>query len=619
MFAAGVETAEGRRGNRAAQQSDDAPTRSRLIRSGGDEMDDMTRTIVHDAPVPAQHGDRVWGSDAIASVLRALELPYIALNPGASYRGLHDSIVNYLGNRAPQMILCLHDEHAVSLAQGYCKASDRMMAAALHSNVGLMHAAMPIFDAWCDRTPVLIIGATGPWDAAQRRPWIDWIHTCSDQGGLVRNYTKWDNQPGSVGAAVEALLRGAQIAQTAPRGPVYINLDVSLQEQRLEHLAPLPELARYAAPQPVHPAPELVDSAAELLSGAKRPVMLAGRCSRRMDAWAARIALAEKLEMPVLTQIKLAAAFPTDHRLHAAPPANRPSGEAKKLLAEADVVLALDWLDLAGTFRHVYGGGNVAARVIHVSCDAHVHRGWSMDYQALPPVDLYLMCEPDAAVPLLFERVRARPQGTFVRPHTGVPAAEGEVLTLAGVAEALEAGTRGVERCFTRLPLGWHGGYTHFRHPLDYIGADGGAGVGAGPGIAVGAALALKGSGRIPIALCGDGDFLMGNTAVWTAVHYGIPCMFIVCNNRSFFNDERHQAHVAEARARPRENAWIGQRIAEPAIDIAAIGRAQGATGLGPVERRADMHAAVKEAVDVVRSGGVCVIDARVLPGYDAD
>jgi thiamine pyrophosphate-dependent acetolactate synthase large subunit-like protein len=581
-------------------------------------MNDTANSIVHDAPVPAQPSDAVWGSDVVASVLRALELPYIALNPGASYRGLHDSLVNYLGNRAPQMILCLHDEHAVSIAQGYWKASDRMIAAALHSNVGLMHATMPIFDAWCDRTPILILGATGPWDASKRRPWIDWIHTCSDQGGIVRNYTKWDNQPGSITAAVEALLRAAQLAQTAPRGPVYINLDVALQEQKLDAMPLLPDLARYAAPQPPHPAPELVEAAAELLSNAKRPVMLAGRCSRALGAWNARIALAEKLDIPVLTQIKLAAAFPTDHRLHAAPPGNRLGADAKKLVAEADVILALDWLDLAGTFRQAYGAANVAASVINVSCDAHLHRGWSMDYQALAPADVYLMCEPDAAVPRLLERVRARPQ-TYVRPEAKIPPAKGEALTLAGVGEALEAGTRGLERSITRLPLGWHGGYAHFRHPLDYIGFDGGGGVGAGPGITVGAALALKGTGRIPVGLCGDGDFLMGNTAVWTAVHYGIPCLFIVCNNRSYFNDERHQAHVAEARGRPRENAWIGQRISDPDIDIAAIGRAQGATGIGPVERRADMHAAVREAVEVVRSGGVCVIDARVAPGYDAD
>ena len=580
-------------------------------------MNDTTTTIIHDAPTRAEHGDVVWGSDAIAAVLRKLDIPYIALNPGASYRGLHDSIVNYLGNRTPQMILCLHDEHAVSIAQGYCKASDRMMAAALHSNVGLMHATMPIFNSWCDRTPVLIIGATGSWDAAKRRPWIEWIHTCSDQGQLIRNYTKWDNQPGSVEATTEALLRAAQIAQTAPRGPVYVNLDVAIQEEKLESLPPLPEVERYAVPQGTQPAAELVAQAARILSTAKNPVMLAGRCSRSIDGWNSRVALAEKLEIPVLTHIKLAAAFPTDHRLHAAPPGNRLSGEAKKLMAAADVILSLDWLDLGGALKQAFGSGRIGAKIIQVSCDAHSHRGWSMDYHVLPPVDVYLMCDPDAAVPLLLEAVQPRTGSSRTPPKASTRT--DETLTLAGVAAALERATQGVERCIARLPLGWHGGYAHFRHPLDYIGFDGGGGVGAGPGITVGAALALKGSGRVAIGLCGDGDFLMGNTAVWTAAHYGIPCLMIVCNNRSYYNDELHQERVAVARGRPAENRWIGQRISEPDIDIAAMARAQGAVAIGPVSSLADMHEAMRHAVETVRAGKVCVIDARVLPGYDGE
>ena len=581
--------------------------------------EDLAGIIVHDAPVPGRLGEQFWGSDAIAAMLRELDIPYIALNPGASYRGLHDSIVNYLGNSAPQMLLCLHDEHAVHIAQGYWKASDRMMAAALHSNVGLMHAAMPIFDAWCDRAPVLILGATGPWDAAKRRPWIDWIHTCSDQGALVRNYTKWDNQPGSVAAALEATVRAAQIAQTAPRGPVYVNLDATIQEQKLGPMPPLPDVMRHAVPQAVRPAPELVAAAAQLLSSAKNPVMLAGRCSRSVEAWKARVALAEKLNMRVLTHIKLAAAFPTDHRLHAAPPGNRLAPEAKNLLAGADVILSLDWLDLAGALKQAYGTKPVTAKIIQVSCDAHVHRGWSMDYQALPPVDVYMMCESDAAVPLLAETAQARVADAPPPAAATLPAAPADAVTLHGVADVLNAATRGIDICCTRLPLGWHGAYTHFRHPLDFIGFDGGGGVGAGPGITIGAALALKGSGRLAIGLLGDGDFLMGNTAIWTAAHYRIPCLMIVCNNCSYFNDELHQERVAVARGRPAENRWIGQRIGDPDIDLAAIARAQGAVAIGPVTRMTDLRAAIGKGVETVRAGGVCVIDARVLPGYDAE
>jgi thiamine pyrophosphate-dependent acetolactate synthase large subunit-like protein len=580
--------------------------------------DAMQGAIVHDTPVPARESLEFWGSDPIAAVLRQTGIPYIALVPGSSYRGLHDSIVNYLGNRSPQMVLTVHEETAVAIAHGYAKASDRMMAVGLHANIGLMRAAMAVYNAWCDRAPVMIFGATGPWDAARRRPWIDWIHTSTDQGALVRNFTKWDNQPGSPAAAMEAVARAWQIAQTAPRGPVYLNLDVTMQETKIGPMPTLPDMARHAVPQPVQPAPELVAAAARLLSGAKNPVLLAGRVSRGIDAWKARVALAEKLNVPVLTNIKLAAAFPTDHRLHAAPPGAYLTPEGRDLVAAADVILSLDWLDLAGTLKQAYGDKPVAAKVIQVSCDAHSHRGWSADHQGLAPVDLYLLCESDAAVPPLLEAAKPRfataPPLPAVRPLPPVP----DAVSLRSLAAALASATRGIDVCYTRFPLGWNGAYTQFRHPLDYIGHDGGAGVGSGPGNTVGAALALKGSGRIPVGLVGDGDFLMGNTAVWTAARYRIPCLMIVCNNRSFYNDERHQARMAIERGRPEENRWIGQRIGDPDVDFAGMARSLGAVGIGPVTAPEALLPAIEEGIRCVQAGRPCVIDAHVLPGYDA-
>ena len=571
-----------------------------------------------EAPVASPEQKEVWGSDAIAAVLRAIDIPYLALNPGASYRGLHDSIVNYLGNARPQMLLCLHEESAVAIAQGYAKVSERMMGAVVHSNVGLMHASMAIFNAWCDRVPMLVLGATGPWDAAKRRPWIDWIHTASDQGALVRDYTKWDNQPASVPAAYEAILRAAQIANTAPRGPTYINLDAGLQEAKVGALPPLPDAKRYQPAAPVRPAAGAVDAAAKLLSGAKYPVILAGRVSRSEAAWKDRVALAEKLQARVFTDIKLGSAFPTDHPLHAAPPATFLSPDAVKLLREADVVLALDWVDLAGVLKQAWGTEAVGAKVIQVSPDAHSHRGWSMDYQGLPPVDVYMMCEPDAAVPLLLGAVKARPASVASHPQA-LPGASSDMVTIRTLADALNAAAQGQDVCMTRLPLGWYGGYRHFHHPLDYIGSEGGGGVGAGPGITVGAALALKGSGRLPVAIMGDGDFLMGNTALWTATHYGIPCLILVANNRSFFNDELHQERVAKERSRPIENRWIGQRISGPDIDIAMMARAQGAEGIGPVTKVAELTAAIEKGIRLAREGAVCVVDVRVAPGYDTN
>ena len=572
-------------------------------------------------PIPNTAPPTHWGSDTIAECLRAMGIPYLALNPGASYRGLHDSLVNHLGNASPQMLLCLHEEVAIALAQGYAKASGRMMGAVVHSNVGLMHATMAVFNAWCDRMPVLMLGATGPWDAARRRPWIDWIHTVSDQGALVRDYTKWDNQPGSIAAAVEALLRGAQIAQTAPRGPVYINLDAALQEARTDALLPIPDPSRHRAPDAPPPHPAQVAQAAQWLSQARRPVILMGRLSRDPADWQARVALAEKLQAHVVTDLKNAAAFPTAHPQHAAPPGYFMHPQACAAVREADVVLLLDWVDPGGAFKQAFQGAPCQAKVIQVSLDQHSHRGWSMDMGSLPPSDLFLLCEPDAAVHALLPACTARAPQTWPAREPLPDLPETADISLRALAQALDAAARDTALCIARLPLGWHGAYRDFAHPLDYLGADGGGGIGAGPGNAVGVALALRdaGSARIPVALIGDGDFLMGNTAVWTAVRYGIPLLLIVCNNHSFFNDELHQERVAKERNRPVANKWIGQRMSDPEIDIAQMAQAMGAHSLGPIRSLTELGPALTHGLQAVREGQTCVIDVCVVPGYDTN
>jgi len=573
-----------------------------------------------DVPAQAAPG-ALYGSDAIAAMLRRLDVPFLALNPGASFRGLHDSLVNYLGNRAPAMLLCLHEESAVAIAHGYAKVTGRAMGAVLHSNVGLLHGSMAIFNAWCDRVPMLVIGATGPVDAARRRPWIDWIHTASDQGALVRDFTKWDNQPASIPAACEALLRAMQLAHTPPCGPTYVNLDAALQEAPLDALPPLPDPVRYAPAGPTLPPSDAIARLAARLAGARHPVLLMGRAARGDDAWSARVALAERIAARVVTDLKMPAAFPTDHPLHAGPPGVFLSPECAAALRAADVVLALDWYDLAGTLGQAFGDAPVGAHVVNVSPDAYVHRGFGMDYQALPPADTYWMCEPDRVIEPLLAELPARGATRSVPAPQSPPPAPGasDALSIRVLADAFNHAAQGRAICLARVPLGWHGSYRHFHGPLDYLGLEGGGGVGAGPGLTVGAALALKGSGRLPVAIMGDGDFLMGVTALWTAAHYRLPCAIVVANNRSFYNDEVHQERVARARNRPVGNKWIGQRIDAPDIDLAAMARAQGALGIGPVQRVEELRPALTQALEAAERGAVCVVDVRVLPGYDAN
>ncbi len=627
-----------------------------------------------ESPVDVDREGARFGSDVIAETLRALDVPFVALNPGASFRGLHDSLVNFLGNEKPSMLLCLHEEHAVAIAHGYAKVTGRPLVVIVHSNVGLFHATMAIFNAWCDRMPVIVLGATGPVDAVLRRPWIDWIHTARDQGAIVRGYVKWDDQPASPGAAREALLRAAWLATTAPQAPVYVNFDAHLQEAPLAAQLPPLDAARFQPPVATAPDPAALARAVDLLCAAEKPLILMGRVTRDVDAWHARVQLAERLGARVLTDLKVAAAFPTDHELHAATASVLTSADMAAQIAASDVILSLDWVDLAGTLKVAFGS-EVTAKIIQVSLDHVLHNGWSMDHQGLPPVDVFVAATPEAVVPALLaalgeaEGVRLKPDlqgsaresgdvrlkpdlqgsaresgGVRLKPDLqGSARGSGDVRlkpdlheagdvglkrdphragageakpTTDSIAFALRAvlGARAIS--LVHLPLSWNGAAWPLRHPLDYLGSDGGGGIGGGPGIAVGAALALRDSGRLAIAVCGDGDYLMGVTALWTATHYGIPLLLVIANNKSFYNDEVHQERVARMRDRPVANKWIGQRMDDPAIDLAQMGEAQGAVGIGPVTRVADLADAFGKAIAAVDSGRVAVVDVRVEGGY---
>jgi thiamine pyrophosphate-dependent acetolactate synthase large subunit-like protein len=568
-----------------------------------------------------------WGSDAMAALLRELEMPFIALNPGASYRGLHDSLVNYLGNERPTIVLCLHEEHAVAIAHGYAKVTERPMAVALHSNVGLMHASMAMFNAFCDRVPMLVLGATGPLDAAARRPWIDWIHTAADQAALVRPYVKWDDQPGSVPAALEALAHGAVVTATYPCAPVYVCLDAELQEASLPEPVAPPPVSRRRPPAPPAPGAADLERVDALLAGARRPLIMVGRVGRGQADWDARVRVAESYGAAVLTDLKVAAAFPTPHPLSPAAPGTFLTPEGAALVRQADAILALDWVDLGGTLRQAHGGADVPAQVAVCSCDHVLHNGWSKDHFSLPPADVAIQCHPDLLVralderrptPRLDHRPEWPPAGEERTGHPP-PSPAGEPIAVADLTRALIRTTSGRGICLVRLPLGFAGAELTVDGPLDYLGQDGGAGLGSGPGMAVGAALALQESDRLAIAVLGDGDFLMGATALWTAAHLGLGLLVVVANNRSYLNDEIHQARVARVRERPVENRWVGQRIDDPPADLAMLARSLGAVGHGPVIDPKALEPAVARALSDAAAGATVVLDVHVAAeAYDS-
>lgn len=564
-----------------------------------------------------------WGSDVVADFVRNTKVPFLALNPGSSYRGLHDSLVNYLGGREPELLLCLHEEHAVAIAHGWAKVTGTPMIVAIHANVGLMHASMALYNAWCDRVPMLVLSANGPLDANKRRPWIDWLHTSADLPALVRPFLKWDDQPISVEASIESLVRAWDITRAQPHAPTLVTLDVTMQEQRLTSPVPIPSVTTGVGVDTPVASPESLDRALGFLREARHPVILLGRSSRSTEDWNRRIRLAQALSAPVVTDLKVGAAFPSSHPLQVRGAGKFLGKAGEEALRRADCILALDWVDLAGTLTQAKGR-QPGAKVISATLDHTLHNGWTRDHQARADVDVLLPTTADLAVRQLLSGL-GEPDDGSAPEWTPAPSprqtaaragADDAPIRLPELAAAVRTATADEQPTLVRIPLGFSGDDVDLTHPLDFLGSDGGGGLGSGPGMLVGAALALRGSDRLPVAILGDGDYMMGVQALWTAANQDIPMLLIVANNRSYFNDEVHQERVARQRKRDVSRKWVGQRIDGPAPDLAALARGQGLEGIGPVDRFRELPKALSAAVELVKQGRPVVVDVVVEPGY---
>jgi thiamine pyrophosphate-dependent acetolactate synthase large subunit-like protein len=374
----------------------------------------------------------------------------------------------------------------------------------------------------------------------------------------------------------------------------------------------------------------LVEEAAGMLLKAKKIVILAGRVSRSEEAWRERIELAERLNAQVVTDLKTGTAFPSNHPLHVRP-ASLVNGSKESIAAvrAADLVLSLDWLDAANLFRLAGEGKPYGAKVIRCSLDRYVHNGWSREHQGFAPCDLELVGEPCRVVSLLLEQIRAAQKdkkSPAAKPHYPEIAAdptkafsENDDVTLYAIGKILEGVRAGKPTTVTRLPLGWDPSAYAFNHPLDYLGYDGAGGIGSGPGMGVGAALALRetGSDRLPVVMVGDGDFLMGSSALWTAAHHRIPLLTLIVNNKSYYVDEVHQRTVSAARGRTTENSWLGQQIDDPEADMVQVAKGHGVDAEGPVRTCKQLREALERGIKAVEAGGCYAIDIRVIPNYE--
>jgi len=573
-----------------------------------------------------------WGSDVIVDLLKAFEIEYVAINPGATFRGLHDSLVNYGGNHAPEIVLCTHEEIAVALAHGYARAKGKPMGAVVHNVVGLQHASMAIYNAWADRLPVIVMGGTGPMDTANRRPWIDWVHTALVQGNLVRDFVKWDDQPGSVEAVPESFVRAYRLATTDPMGPVYICYDGEVQEKKLDGEIAY-SLDRYPAPLPLQAPEEGFEKTIRWLLEAKRPVILADSVGRKEAGFNALGELAELLAAPVLDQL-WRFNFPVHNPLNL-------SGMHAKVIPQADLVLALDVSDLEGavTQRTQEKGRrrpvellSPSTKIINVGLDDLLVRAWSTDFNKLRQADLMIMADTAVFLPELVRRLKAEKErlGKLSGDIQSRRAQWAKLYEEKVAAREKETKTKWDEKpiAMSRLYVelaealknedwvltngssqGKENSYLPAMKFNQILGKYKGGGLGYGLPASLGAALAHKGSGKFCVDLQPDGCLLFTVSSLWTAVHHKIPLLIVVCSNRSYYNDEEHQERVAEVRGRPVENKTIGIRIEEPEVDFGAMARTYGCWGAGPITEPKDLIKTLREAVKVVKEGKPALVD----------
>ena len=579
-------------------------------------------------PVGTEKRKPEYGSDLIVDLMTGLDIEYAAFNPGATFRGIHDSIVNYAGDVNPKVIFCCHEEISVAIAHGYGKAKGKPMAAITHNIVGLQHASMAIFNAWCDRVPVIVLGGTGPLDTTKRRPWIDWVHTALVQGNQVRDYVKWDDQPHNLQSVPASLIRAYRIATTEPKAPVYVCFDITLQEDPIPEHIDLPDLSRFTPPAPLAAHPEALQKAAELLIAAQAPLIIADFVGRNPAAVPALIELAELLSAPVIDKGNRFN-FPNNHPLDI-------TEGASQFLQEADVILALDVQDLCGALRKAdkrvrktldYAISPLA-KIIHISLNDMLVHSWSSDYQGLEAIDVPISADTSVALPELTSLCRrltekegkTNPQrqarfNKVQEKHDELRnkwAAEAQATTsrqeIATAFLALEIWETIKEEDWVLVngsANGWARRLWNWTKPYQYIGGSNGAGLGYGIGASIGAALAHKGTGKICVDIQSDGDLLMTTSALWTAAHHQIPLLTIIYNNQSFYNSEQHQGHIAQFRNRPLENAGIGTHLDNPTIDFAKLAEGFGMYSEGPIRNAADLRPALQRALKVVKEQGI--------------
>jgi len=566
------------------------------------------------------------GSDFMLDVIKTLNIDYIASNPASSFRSLHESIVNYGGNKKPEFLTCMHEESSVGIAHGYAKAAGKPMAVLAHSSVGLQHAAMAVYNAWADRVPVMMFAGNG-MDANKRRPGVEWTHCVQDPAGIVRDFIKWDDQPASLQHFAESTVRAYKMMMAPPQEPVLITLDIDLQEEPVhgEKLS-IPKLSLSAPPQGDERA---LREAAKMLAGAQNPVIVADRCVRSQEGVDALVKLAESLQAPVIcTGNRMN--FPSTHYLNLSE--SRPG-----LVRNADVILMLEVQDpwgmlhgMGDPWKDVRRAAKPDVKVIQISLADFMMKSNYQDFQRFCPADVAISADAQTSLAPLTEAVK--------RELSSTRAAE-----LAGKVDGMRNRHRDMqERTRTAAALGWGASpvstarlsaelWNAIKNEnyclavsdriawpkrlwpttkyTNMMGGSGAAGVGYSAPGAVGVALANRDKGILTVTLQPDGDLCYAPGVLWTAAHHKIPLLIVMYNNRGYVQEIMHLQRMAGLHRRDPKTAKVGTMIYDPEVDFAKLAQSFGVWGEGPISDPDKLAPALARGLKVVKSGAPALLD----------
>jgi acetolactate synthase-1/2/3 large subunit len=570
------------------------------------------------------------GSDYMVDVIKSLGFEYVCANPGSSFRGMQESIINYGGNKNPEFITNCHEESSVAMAHGYFKVEGRPMAVLAHGTVGLQHASMAIYNAWCDRVPVYIM--LGNYvDAAIRRP-AEWYHGVQDCAGMVRDFTKWDDQPASLIHFGESAVRAYKIAMTPPMAPVVLVLDAGLQEGPIESKTKLP-VPKLTMPAPPQGETGAVTELARLLVGAENPVLVVDRLARTPAAMPLLIELAETLQAAVIDQggrMNFPSMHPLNHTQRAA-----------AAIAEADVVAGLEVADFWATVNALRDQVHRSTRKLTkpgaklatvTAGDLYIKSNYQ-DFRRLPEVDLAIAADGEATLPTLIEAVKrlATSDRKRVFQQRGAKLAEASKgardrlrqqatyawdaspVSTARVAAELWAVIKNedwslVSNYYSEAGI-WPRRLWDFSKPYHWPGHAGGGGIGYGAPSSVGAALANKKYGRFSVSLQTDGDLMYAPGVLWTAAHHRIPVLSVMLNNRGYHMEIMHVQRMCNQRNRGVDRGTMGSTLTDPNIDFAKVAQGLGLHAEGPVTDPKDLGPALRRAAAAVKRGEPALVD----------